>query len=104
MTALPADAFVPVPVRWRNVNASDTFVAPDGKLWHVAKIATSRAALAVTAQYGDRQFSRDVDPDDVVTVLIAVPERDAVELARDVLGARLIERRTTAPPEEEQSQ
>lgn len=94
------DAWIPVPLRWRHAIETDVFVAPDGELWQIIRSETHGAWFSVTATRGPDQFSRDVDPDDVIPVLVPVSERDAVELTRDQLGARLVERRT-APPERE---
>ncbi len=94
-TTLPPDAWVPVPLRWRHVVAGDVFVGKDGDAWQIARTGSSYGVgIEVTAIQGDRSFSDDVDPDDVIPVLVPVTERDAVELTREQLGARLIERRT----------
>jgi hypothetical protein len=98
--ALPPDVWVPVPVRFRHVVAGDTFVGNGAKLWHVTKVTPDLAQLRVEAHQGDTVFRVAIDPDEVVDVLTPVPERDALELTRDALGARLIERRT-APPRNE---
>lgn len=93
MTApLPADAFVPVPLRWRHVLAGDVMVAPGGALWLIA--VRGRDGLTTAMRTGADQHSAPVDPDEVVQVLVPVAERDAVELTREQLGARLVERRT----------
>lgn len=88
-----AQVFVPVPIRWRHVNARDTFIAPDGQPWHVTHTWPAKGLIEVTALNGPVKFSADVDPDDVVDVLIKVAERDAVELTMEELGARVIARR-----------
>lgn len=96
---MPPDAWVPVPLRWRHVLPGDVFVGRDESLWLVSDNESARGGLRVRArQGGDSYFSRDVDPDDVIPVLVPTPERDAVELTREQLGARLVERRTIAPP------
>lgn len=92
-------SWVPVPLRWRHVETADVIVAPDGELWQVTDTWFGRACKTATAARGRATFSRDVDPDDVIPVLIPVTERDAVELTIEQLGARLVERRTTAPPQ-----
>jgi hypothetical protein len=56
--------------------------------------------LRVEAHQGHTHHSVLVDLDDVIDVLIPVPEREAVELAREVLGARLVERRTSSPKDD----
>ena len=93
MSSLPPDAWVPVPMRWRHVVAGDVIVGHDGGLWLVA--VRGRDGLTTAMRTGADQHSAPVDPDDVVQVLVPVTEREAVELTRDQLGARLIERRTT---------
>lgn len=93
-----ADCWVPVPVRWRHLAPGDVFVAPDGRLWHLVGITPERGQLVAGAMHGEEYARRPVDPDDVIPVLVPTPERDAVELTREQLGARLVERRTTAPP------
>lgn len=91
----PADCYVPVPTRWRYARAEDTFVG-GGALWHVQTLGPSTrvpGALAVTAVCGARTFAvDDLDLDEAVTVLVTVSESDAVQLAAEVLGARLISR------------
>jgi hypothetical protein len=94
VTALPADAWVPVPIRWRHVIGGDIVLDPAGAPWHVSE---NDLLGTWVLQQGLREFQRQADPDEVVNVLVPVPERDAVELARDVLGARLVERRTETP-------
>lgn len=91
------DAWVPVPLRWRHILPGDMVVAPDDQIWHVIEVWSGKCSTTATAERGKERFSRDVDPDDVIPVLVPVVERDAVELTRDQLGARLVERRTTAP-------
>ena len=99
---LPPDVWVPVSIRFRYVQAGDTFVGNAAQLWHVISIKPDLSQLRIQAHQGHTLFSVMVDPDDVIDVLTPVPERDAIELTRDALGARLIERRT-APPEEVKS-
>lgn len=87
----PADAWVPVSVRWRHVVSGDVVLDPDGRTW----MLTDRPMTGgMTVTRGAHSYTATPDPDDVVDVLIPVVERDAVELARAELGARLIERRT----------
>lgn len=92
------DTYVPVPIRWRHVQVGDVFVGRDKQLWYVTDIRENAGALTVQALLQFWSRTGDVDPDDVISVLVPVPERDAVELTREHLGARLVERRT-APPE-----
>lgn len=88
--SLDADIFVPVPLRWRHVVAGDVFLGADGLLWAVENMHQG----AVCVRNGRTQHADIVDPDDVIPVLVPAVERDAVELTREQLGARLIERRT----------
>lgn len=92
--SLDADIFVPVPLRWRHVVAQDTFLALGGQMWHVRQAWPVKGQIEITAVSGQTKFARLVDPDDVIDVLIPALERDAVELTREQLGARLIARRT----------
>lgn len=95
-TPLPPDAYVPVPIRWRHVVPGDVFVGRDGALWLVAGISAGGVADKATL-VGPITYHAgpgEIDPDDTVTVLIPVSEAEAVELTREVLGARLVERRT----------
>lgn len=91
---LPADAFVPVPIRWRHVQPGDHFLAPDGRAWHVIGFSDERGQRVAGAVHGEQHARRAVDPDEVIRVLVPVTERDAVQLCRDELGARLIAGRT----------
>lgn len=86
----PADAWVPVPLRWRHVRPGDVIVGRENVLWNVwgSREAMGRWAIdafGMATVYGD--------PDDVVNVLIPVPERDAAGAVRDELAATLVERR-----------
>lgn len=93
-----SEVWVPVPLRWRHVNPGDVFLSeascPDdaGTIWMVTRMEKDWGGK-VTCQSGPDVFSSEVDPDDVVDVLVPVSERDAVELSMDELGARLIARR-----------
>jgi len=93
MSELPADAWVPVPLRWRHVAPGDVFVGRDGRLWHVRAMNVLGRGI-VSTDHGGENFAAPVDPDEIVQVLIPVTERDAVELCRDELGARLADRRS----------
>ena len=89
----PADVWVPVPLRWRHVVQGDVFVG-QGSLWHVSRIGLEKGELTVDVYSGADEWRGPVDPDDVINVLVPVAERDAVELCREELGARLIAGRT----------
>ena len=86
--------WVPVPLRWRHVIAGDVFVGADQRLWIVADAANQAGHYAVEVRTGLDTYTDEVDPDDVINVLVPATERDAVELTMDELGARLVERRT----------
>jgi hypothetical protein len=90
---LPADAWVPVPVRFRHVVPGDVFVGRDGALWHIRATGVLGRNI-VSADQGENNRATPVDLDDVVQVLVPVGEREAVELTREQLGAQLVERRT----------
>lgn len=83
------EVWVPVPLRWRHVLEGDAFVGTGGTVWMVTRIDPPE----VTCQSGADLFTSEVDPDDMINVLVPASERDAVELSMDELGARLIERR-----------
>lgn len=92
---IPADCWTPVPLRFRHVIEGDVFVGRDGALWHVERISSSYGpGVEVTVRCCAATHHADVDPDEVVHVLVPVTERDAVELTREQLGARLVQRRT----------
>lgn len=88
-----ADTWTPVPLRWRHVQLGDV-IAGGGLLWSVVQLGGYGTALNVRIACGARDWSGEVDPDETVSVLVPLPERDAVELTRDQLGARLTERRS----------
>ena len=89
-----ADVWVPVPLRWRHVQALDTIIGKDGHLWSVRQVTHRAGGTLVDVARGHTFHAADVDPDDAVTVLMPATERDAMTLMRDQLGAALIERRT----------
>jgi hypothetical protein len=92
-----ADAWVPVPLRWRHVQVGDVFFsAKTGDLWLVtaAENRADRPARRVTVAHGGATHTAEVELDDIAQVLVPVIERDALRLSRDELGARLIDRRT----------
>jgi hypothetical protein len=91
----PVDCWVPVPLRWRHVQPGDVFVGHEAQLWMVSGVGPDGARFRadVTRAYcGPTTYY--VDPDEVIRVLVPVTERDAVQLCRDELGARLIAGRT----------
>lgn len=93
--ALPADAWVPVPLRWRHVLPGDVIAGRDGLLYVERVMPDDRGRTVLQVMGAAGTWRGDVDPDEPVTVLMRADERDAATLLRDQLGARLIERRTT---------
>lgn len=90
-----ADCWTPVPLRWRHAIEGDVFVGRDGALWRVDQANSfGPAGIEVVVSCAAATHAADVDPDEVVHVLVPVTERDAVELTREQLGARLVDRRT----------
>lgn len=89
-----SDAWVPVPLRWRHVRAGDVFYSPKTEdLWTVTKIEHRGDFLAeVRVTHNGRPHLVEMDPDATVAVLVPVPERDALRVCRDELGARLVSR------------
>lgn len=88
------DAWVPVPLRARHVVEGDVMVGRDHRTWLVALVQhglDGRVTLGAM-RTADTRHPATLDPDEPVTVLMPVCDRDAVEVARDVLGARLIDR------------
>lgn len=92
------DALVlaPVPIGWRHVRAGDVFRDPRGRLWSVLAIGHAAGGLvrATVTRAGLNPAVADLDPDERVEVLYEVPERDAITLVVEQLGARLIEGRS----------
>lgn len=100
-TTLPRDVFIPVPLRWRHVMSGDVFTGHNGALWHVTEVrSTTSALLLVTTESGPHSFQAEVDPDETVSVLVSVIERDAVELTREQLGVQLVQRRAATAIEQ----
>ncbi len=93
MTSLPPDAWVPVPVRWRHVLPGDVIAGRDGALWLITVHEPN--GMVIAARSFRKRFTDHPDPDETVHVLVPATEREAVELTREQLGARLIERRTS---------
>lgn len=94
----PSTVWAPHTVRWRHARPGDAFTGHGGQLWHIADIGGSPDAIAVRAMQGARQVPVTVDPDEPVTLLLPVDERDAIALTADLLGARIIDRREQAVP------
>lgn len=94
---LPRDVWVPVALRWRHVIPGDLFIGGTGAPWLVVSVDREPSGnLLAVAMRHDGPRKADVDPDDTVQVLVPVAEREAATVARELLGARLIERRSAA--------
>lgn len=94
-----SDAWVPVKLRVRHVCEGDFFVsAKAGDVWMVVKIESKagRPLPTITAQRGPATHEAELDLDEILAVLVPVPERDALRVCRDELGARLAQRSTRA--------
>lgn len=96
MTA-PADAWVPVPLRWKHVQPGDVIVGRDGRPWSVGAVgpAIGRPGQRFAVTYhGTACWEGHVGADATVQVLTPVPERDAAAVLRDELAGQLVARRT----------
>jgi hypothetical protein len=94
MTAIdPATCWVPVPVRWRYVQPGDVTVGVGGDLIPIEMLDYSKPGqITVTAL--DLPEPIPVDPDELVSILVPVPERDAQRLTVEQLGGVVTGRRT----------
>lgn len=92
------DAWVPVKLRVRHLSVGDVVIGKTGDLWMVAELLNhaTTASRYVTVRRGSDEATAEMDLDDPLKVLTRVPERDAMVLVRDELGAKLIERRSEA--------
>lgn len=97
MTAIdPATCWVPVPVRWRYVQPGDVFSGAAGLFW-VESISTGAGmvcAYVIGSNTGPKAKGYMLDPDELVSILVPVPERDAQRLTVEQLGAVVTGRRT----------
>ena len=94
MTAIdPATCWVPVPIRWRYVQPGDVTVGLDGLLIPVVGV-TRDHPLTITYRWHGNDAWAQPDPDELVPVLVPIPERDAGALTVEQLGAVVIGRRT----------
>jgi hypothetical protein len=88
----PATCWVPVPVRWRYVQPGDV-IAGKGGLFMVdqseALLGSGEWVLGTV-----NAPSQAGDPDEMVSVLVPVPERDARSLVLEDLATHVIGRRT----------
>lgn len=95
MTAIdPATCWVPVPIRWRYVQPGDSVPGRDGgTLLHVTGVGPDGNRFRVDLAQGYGGGTYYVDPDEMVSVLVPIPERDAGALTVEQLGAVVIGRR-----------
>lgn len=96
MTAIdPATCWVPVPVRWRYVQPGDVFAGGAGLFW-VEEISYGAGVIArvIGPNTGAQAHSYILDPDELVSILVPVPERDARSLVLEDLATHVIGRRT----------
>lgn len=94
MTAIdPATCWVPVPVRWRYVQPGDV-IAGKGQLYQAASSYPSEDRSQWVLMVTPGALVQIGDPDEMVSILVPVPERDAQRLAVEQLGAVVIGRRT----------
>jgi hypothetical protein len=96
MTAIdPATCWVPVPVRWRYVQPGDVTVGLGGSLVPIVDTALNLGGVDVDyVADGFTRMATGLDPDEMVSVLVPIPERDAGALTVEQLGAVVIGRRT----------
>lgn len=93
MTAVdPATCWAPVPVRWRYVQAGDVTLGT-AALVYVTGIGVEGNRLRVDATASGFDGTWYPDPDELVNVLVPIPERDAQRLSVEQLGAHVIGRR-----------
>lgn len=90
-----ARCWAPVQRRWRYIVAGDVIVVPEddgpGSLMTVVDVRFRQAGILVDyLTYGQVQQEPDVDPDELVTVLVPAVERDGMALLTDTMGARVI--------------
>lgn len=91
-----ADVWVPVPLRWRHVVGGDVIIGTGGVPWMVDATAHADDGSWVALARAAHDWRGQVDPDEVVQVLVLATERDALTVARDQLGARIVESRADA--------
>lgn len=92
----------PVPIRVRHLAPGDVFVSTrDGSHWLITSVGDQLWRIfgrEIVATCDERTVCTGpdtrnaLDPDHVLDVLVPADERDAVELLRDQLGARLLSR------------
>jgi hypothetical protein len=93
MWAANADVWVPIPQHWTTVEPGAWFLDPHGGRWTLDGVSQATGGVFVRARQGAQVYAgHPASP--IAQVLVPVPERDALTLSRDVLGSRIMERRT----------
>lgn len=93
MTAIdPATCWAPVPVRWRYVQPGDVTIGTAGLVF-VTGAGVEGSRLRIDATSGAFDGTWYSDPDELVNVLVPIPERDAARLTVEQLGAVVVGRR-----------
>jgi hypothetical protein len=87
-----ADCWVPIPLRWRHVRPGDVVVLKD-KLWEVTATDMHEQWAEAFVARGEKTHRADLDPDATVPVLVRHQEREALQTAREQLGATVVDRR-----------
>lgn len=88
-----ADCWIPVAIRWRHVRAGDVFTTPTGALWLITSCGELEDHRLASGTNGKLTFEEEpVDPDETVTVLVPAAEAAARDLARNELGAKVVDR------------
>lgn len=88
----PATCWVPVPVRWRYVQVLDVVVGKAAGLLYVERISFPDGQRWIHLTGYPQPFP--VDSDEMVSILVPVPERDARSLLLEDLATHVIGRRT----------
>jgi hypothetical protein len=89
----PATCWVPVPVRWRYVQPGDV-IAGNGQLYQAASSYPSEDRSQWVIMVTPGALVQIGDPDEMVSILVPVPERDARSLVLEDLATHVIGRRT----------
>lgn len=86
------DCYTPIPLRWRHVQPGDVVVLKD-KLWEVTATDMQGQWAEAFVARGEKTHRADLDPDATVPVLVRHQEREALQTAREQLGATVVDRR-----------
>lgn len=93
---LPADTWGPMPLRWRHTRAGDLVLTGTGDavtVWVLTLSDTFGRVTRTAAVSGRGRHAAEVDPDDRVTVLVPLAERESIRLLREQMGAAVAHRR-----------